>query len=146
MTTKSSHLSFASFLIIVSSTGCSGSTERPAEAAPTEEKQPSLESLFEDAPPEVSDEPSMSQRLLPECVTDRSATKFPRSSEGADFRAIINMVIDRDGRAKELCYRRVEGPLAVEEKAMSDRDDWKFDKKFAGQKREKLIVYRKKKQ
>jgi hypothetical protein len=143
MTTQYAQFPFACVVVFILAAGCSGSTERPAESAPNEEKEQSIESLFEDPPPEVSDEPTMSERLLPQCATDKSATKFPRSSEGAAFRAIINMVIDSNGRAKDLCYRRVEGPLDVEEKAMSDRNDWKFDKKFAGQKREKLIVYRK---
>lgn len=123
-------------------TACSGSKEMPAETAPSEGKDVPVETMFEDNQPTVTRQPSMSERLVPECITDRVATKFPKSSEGAAFRAIVNLVIGPDGLAQDICYRRVEGPLDMEEKAMGDRLSWKFDKKFAGQKREKLIIYR----
>lgn len=122
--------------------GCASNAGTPAESSPTPKEEPSIESLFEDPAPELSKEPKASERLLPFCKTEKSPPRFPRSSNGASFRAIVSLVIAQDGSATELCYLRVEGPTDIEEKTMSDRDSWSYDKQFAGQPREKLVTYR----
>lgn len=67
---------------------------------------------------------------------------FPASSEGADYRAILLLTIGEDGSAQEICFRRAEGPLRYEEKALADRAQWKYSSEHAGQKREKVVTFR----
>lgn len=122
--------------------GCAGGGGNAAKPEAPAEEEPSIESLFQDPEPQLSKEPKASERLLPMCKTDESPPRFPRSSNGASFRAIVSFVIAKDGSASELCYQRVEGPLDIEEKAMSDRQSWSYEKEFAGQPREKLVTYR----
>lgn len=67
---------------------------------------------------------------------------LPASTADADYRAIVQVTIGTKGEAVNPCFRAVEGPLALEEKALSERSSWKFDPAFAGQKRDRTVTYR----
>ncbi|HSC89868.1 MAG TPA: hypothetical protein VLC09_21480 [Polyangiaceae bacterium] len=87
--------------------------------------------------------PSPGERLLPPCAADgKEPPAFPHATEGADYRAIVLVTIGDDGRASHLCFRRVEGPLALEQKALADRGEWRFPVDQAGQKRERTVTFR----
>lgn len=100
------------------------------------------------------DEPAGSRRsqgepggkAFPPC-TDPSGqplapVSFPASTDDADYRAIVQITIGSTGEALDPCFRAVEGPLELEEKALAERSRWKFDPAFAGQKRDRTITYR----
>lgn len=85
-------------------------------------------------------------RAFPAC-TDKEGKPletppFPKDTEGAEYRAIVQITIGPAGEALNPCFRAVEGPFALEEKALAERSRWKFDPAFAGQKRDRTITYR----
>lgn len=82
-------------------------------------------------------------RLHPSCALEGEPPAFPPNSDGVAFRAWVRFTISASGRAEGLCYARVEGLHEFEEKAMADRGQWDFDKKYAGEPRERLVTYRK---
>jgi hypothetical protein len=79
--------------------------------------------------------------LLPSCG-DPNPPQFPPASEGAEFRAIVLLTVAEDGSGEGHCYLRFESRGDWEGTAMADRADWRFDPAHAGQKRERLVVYR----
>jgi hypothetical protein len=86
-------------------------------------------------------EPSTVGELLPACPPAEPPA-FPPDSEGAAFRAWVALKVVKDGKATDLCYQRVEVRGGTEEKAMADRHDWTFPLEHAGQRRERIVVYR----
>lgn len=79
--------------------------------------------------------------LLPACEV-ASPPPFPAGSDGAEFRAIVLLTVSVDGSGEDLCYLRLETQGDLEGTAMADRADWRFNPAHAGQKRERLVVYR----
>lgn len=79
--------------------------------------------------------------LLPSCG-DPEPPHFPAESAGAEFRAIVLVTVSKGGGGEDLCYLRYESRGDFEQTALADRADWRFDPAHAGQKRERLVVYR----
>lgn len=85
-------------------------------------------------------------RAFPACADAEgkplAPVPFPASSGDADYRAIVQITIGPKGEAQNPCFRAVEGPLALEEKALAERASWTFDPAFVGQKRDRTVTYR----
>ena len=85
-------------------------------------------------------------KAFPRCVDKNgeplAAVSFSPSTNDADYRAIVQITIGPNGEALHPCFRAVEGPLSLEEKALAERSKWKFDPAFAGQKRDRTVTYR----
>lgn len=85
-------------------------------------------------------------KAFPRCVDKNGGplptVSFSPSSDDADYRAIVQITIGPNGEALDPCFRAVEGPLSLEDKALAERSKWKFDPAFAGQKRDRTITYR----
>jgi hypothetical protein len=123
---------------LVTLAGCGTSTirVRPQVSPGTYDEDPAAESS---APPRAAAGP-----VLPRCVEDPGLPPpaFPKQTDGADYRAIVQVTIGDKGEAVDPCIRRSEGPSDLEEKALKDRHEWKWDPKFAGQKRDHIVSFR----
>ena len=125
-------------LLLVCAEGCGTSTVRvrPQVSPGAYDQDPAPETS---APPRVVSGP-----VLPRCPEDPALPPpaFPQQTEGADYRAIVQVTVGDDGTALSPCVRRAEGPPDLEEKALKDRHEWKWDPKFAGQKRDHIVSFR----